>query len=139
MEQPSVYDHYAVDGDHGYPDGVYRVVGRKDGTVVLLRVGDCEGRRVHTGEVIEATTDEVGGFEVCGNPDGRKPLPDRVASLPETAYWTGRAFASGLVSNPAPAAVGVALVAAGYVGDGVMFAALAVAGGVVLAYAGGGR
>lgn len=138
MATPSVYDHLRpVDAD--YPDGVYRVVGTDP--VVLLRVGDANGRRVTTGDVVTVDDGELAGFEPAANPDANRSLAARVASVPRTLYWSVRVFVSELAAHPIPAAVAVALVAVGEfapVSDGVAGGATFL-GALVLAYVGSGR
>jgi hypothetical protein len=75
-DRPAVSDHYrASDGTAGVDNGVYRVVGTADETVTLLRVGDADGRRVHTGEIETVEPDALTAFEPAENPDGnRSPL-----------------------------------------------------------------
>lgn len=139
-----MYDHYRVRGAD-YTDGVYRVVGTDEDSVTLLRVGDPDGRRVNTGELLRVRRDELDGFEAAENPDGNRPFGEMLASVPRTAYWSVWAFAEELTSHPLPAAAALALLATGSFGDGTVplpdaaFVVLAVAGGFGLAYVGSGR
>ncbi|OLZ41641.1 hypothetical protein A6E15_11895 [Natrinema saccharevitans] len=118
MDSLSMRDHVRpTDGD--YPGGIYRVVGTGDDTVTLLRVGDADGRRVNTGEVVTVDEDDLATFEPADNPDENRPLGPTVASGLEMIYWRFRAFGQQLAAHPIPATVAGALVAVGYVGDSV--------------------
>lgn len=144
MIAPSVYDHYRTTDDD-YTDGIYRVVGIGDEDVMLLRVGEKEGRRINTGELITVTREELDGFERAENPDGNRPLSKVIFSVPETAYWSVRAFAGQLTAHPLSAAVALGLVLAGSFGEGVLplpdvvLGALILVGSLGLAYVGSGR
>jgi len=140
----SVYDHVrSVDTD--CPPGIYRVVGVSEGAVILLRVGNEDGRRVHTGELREVDPATAERFEAAPNPDGNKPAGERISGAIEMVYWSVNAFLRQLVANPLPATVALALVALGAVGDqfldlpGIAFTVFAVAGGLGLALVGSGR
>jgi hypothetical protein len=61
-------DHLEPDGAD-YPAGTYRVVGRPDGSVTLLRVTDGDGSRANTGEVVHVPREDLGGFERAADPD----------------------------------------------------------------------
>jgi len=101
--EPSVYDHHRVgDGADGR-SGVYRVVGVDDesGTVTLLRVGDSDGGRV-TGEPVRLPRERFDSLGPAENPDENRGLADSVASFPETAYWSVRAFAVNSPSDRSP-------------------------------------
>lgn len=50
-------DIYTVK-DSEHEPGVYRVVGTKD-EIVLIKIGDLEGNRVHTGHIVKMTTGKV--------------------------------------------------------------------------------
>jgi hypothetical protein len=83
-----VGEHYRPTGDH--PAGVYRVVGAGD-PVVLLRVADGDGRRVHEGaleRVPAAGLDRA--FERAADPDAgfspARAARDAVSGL----YWSVR-------------------------------------------------
>lgn len=87
----NVGDHYRpVNGDHA--PGIYRVVGATDG-VTLLRVGDADGRRIHTGErrrVDDAALEAE--FEAAANPDAG-PAPVRaLQDAVQGVYWSVRRF-----------------------------------------------
>jgi hypothetical protein len=144
MTAPSVYDHYrTTDGD--YEDGIYRVVGTGNEKITLLRVGDADGRRVNTGELIAVSRNELDGFEKAENPDGNRSLSEKFLSVPETAYWSIRVFAGELVAHPLPASVALGLVLIGSLGDGIVpipdigLGALIFVGSLGLAYVGSGR
>lgn len=144
MESVSVSDHLSAD-DADYPDGIYRVVGTADGAVTALRVGDADGRRIHTGEVVTIEADDLEGFVAAENPDRSRSVAAKVSALPSTAYWSARAFASQLRVRPGPSAVAVALFVAGTVGAPVVPApkpvldAMVLIGGLGLAAIGSGR
>lgn len=144
VTSPASYDHLrAADADH--PEGVYRVVGTGGDRVTLLRVGDADGRRIHTGETVTVERAAFDGFEPAPNPDGNRPLGRALVSGLETAYWSVRAFGQQLRAHPVAAAVAGLLVVAGGLGESylplpeVAFGALLLAGGLLLAYVGGGR
>ncbi|MFC6989206.1 hypothetical protein ACFQJD_11705 [Haloplanus sp. GCM10025708] len=113
--------------------------------MTLLRVGDADGRRVHTGDVVRVSAGEFDSFDPAGNPDGNRPLRAAIASVPETAYWSFRAFGRELRSHPRPTVVAGALVAVGFVGESRLPVPDVVLGGAILvgclalAYVGGGR
>jgi hypothetical protein len=124
-------------GDHHRPTdaderaGVYRVVGADGDGVTLLRVGDDDGRRVHTGELTRVRS--LDGFAPADAPSG--------GATTNLTYWTARAFAAELAARPAASAVALALVAAGAVADlpGPLGAVALVAGSLGAAYVGSGR
>jgi hypothetical protein len=115
MTVPSIGDHVRPAGD--YPAGIYRVVGTSDRGVALLRVGDADGRRVTTGELLTVDRDEFDGFEPAENPDGNRPFGDAVASKLEMGYWSLRAFGQQLAGRPLPAAIAGLLVVVGVVSE----------------------
>ena len=88
---PEVNDHYRPTGEDHAP-GVYRVVGAT-ARVVLLRVADAEGRRVHTGEVATVPAETLDQeFEPAGNPDaGFSPVGALRNGL-QGLYWQVRRF-----------------------------------------------
>lgn len=144
MRSPTVYDHVRpTTSDH--PAGVYRVVGTSGETVTMLRVGDAEGRRVSTGELVTVAEGELDGFEQAANPDGNRPLGTTLERQVEMVYWSLRAFGQQLVAHPVPAAIGVASIVVGRFGaqflqlPAVVFGGLLVAGSLWLAYVGSGR
>lgn len=87
----TVGEHYRPTTDEHEP-GVYRVVGAGE-AVALLRVGDRNGRRVHTGRVVhvdQSTLDE--GFEAAADPDaGISPLAAARNTL-SGLYWSLRSL-----------------------------------------------
>jgi hypothetical protein len=81
--------HYRpLDADHD--PGVYRVVGATDG-VALLRVGDADGRRVHTGAVrhVEASTLHA-AFEPATDPDAGLSPAGTLRNAAQGLYWSLR-------------------------------------------------
>lgn len=144
MPSSTVYDHLRPT-DSEVPKGVYRVVGTDDETVTLLRVGDADARRVNTGEVVTVARADLDGFERAANPDGNRSLGARLVGIPSHLYWSLRAFVRQLARNPLPAALALALVVAGMVGDSFVdapneaFGALIVVGALAVAFVGGGR
>ncbi|MEZ3144325.1 hypothetical protein [Halobaculum sp. MBLA0143] len=132
---PAVGDHFAVTektsgndaSDTTHTPGVYRVVGHGDGSVTLLRVGDADGRRVHTGEVVAVAS--LAGFEPATAPTGGGGAGERLRD----GVWELRAFGSQLRRHPVAAVLAAAPLAVG-ITDAVTGA---VAGGLILAGAGG--
>jgi hypothetical protein len=126
-------------------DGVYRVVGTDEDAVTLLRVGDAEGRRVHTGEVVTVPRAHLTGFEPVATPDESVPARAAVASTVRMAGWSVRAFLAQVRSHPGPAGVALALVTVGWYGGrfpGIPDAVAGVAillGSLGVAYVGSGR
>lgn len=93
----AIGEHYRPARDGGGPEqpappGVYRVVGTGD-PVALLRVGDADGRRVTTGEVVRV--DHVAldaSFERADDPDaGIHPIRG-LANAASGFYWQFRRF-----------------------------------------------
>lgn len=81
--------HYRpTEADHD--PGVYRVVGATDG-VTLLRVGDADGRRIHTGELrrVDAAALES-GFEAARNPDAGLSPAGTLRDAAQGVYWSVR-------------------------------------------------
>ena len=144
MPTPAVYDHLRP-SETDVPDGIYRVVGVTEETVTLLQVGDADGRRVHTGELIGVTPDDLDGFTSAKNPDGNRPLGDLVRSNVEMVYWSIRVFLVQLTTHPVPAAVAILVLLAGTLGEGVFTlpdrirGVLILVGSLGLAYVGSGR
>jgi len=144
MATPSVYDHFRVT-DLDRPDGVYRVVGIDDDTVTVLRVADADGRRVNSGEIVTVRSDELAECPEADNPDGNRPLGEKVTSNLLMTYWSLRAFAQQLAVHPIPSVLAIALVAIGVVGEefiqvpSVAQSALILVGSLGLAYIGSGR
>jgi hypothetical protein len=144
MSLPDLNEHVeAVDA--GIPDGVYRVVGRDDGRVTLLRVGDADARRVHAGRVVTVGAEAFDALAPAPNPDGNRSVGDALASTVETGYRSVRTLASQLVSNPLPAGVAVGLVLCGAFGERFVplpdaaFGGFVIVGSLALAYVGSGR
>lgn len=132
----SVSDHLRTDGTNG-PPGTYRVVGTDGRRVTLLRVGDGEGRRVHTGEVVRVTRDDLDGFVPVEAPTAERSPTDPVSIV----YWSLRAFLAELAARPLASVVALGLVVAGSVGpvssplaNGLLFG-----GAGLLWYVGSGR
>ncbi|WP_254763716.1 hypothetical protein [Natrinema marinum] len=144
MASLSLHDHVRPTTDD-YPVGIYRVVGSGDETVTLLRVGEADGRRVATGEIVIVPDDDLEAFEPAENPDGNRPLGATVVSTVEMGYWSFRAFGKQLAARPFPAVVAVALVLIGVAGEGILpvpelvLTASVIAGGLSLALVGSGR
>ncbi|MDS0474451.1 hypothetical protein [Natrinema sp. 1APR25-10V2] len=144
MASLSLRDHVRpTTGD--YPDGIYRVVGTGDESTTLLRVGDADGRRVATGEIVTLADDDLEAFEPADDPDGNRPLGATVVSTVKTGYWSLRAFGQQLAARPLPAAVAAALVLVGFAGEGalpvpeVVLTVSVLAGSLGLAFVGSGR
>jgi hypothetical protein len=125
-EEPAVGDHLTPTTDT-HSAGVYRVVGHGDGAVTLLRVGNADGHRVHTGEIVSvpATTD---GFEQTTAPR-RPPLTAVLTGPFRAAAWSLRAFLVSLRRRPRRTALAAVPLAAGVAVDGV--APASVVGGLV--------
>lgn len=144
MERVSVSDLLAVDGAD-VPDGSYRVVGTDDDTITALRIGDADGRRVHTGEVVTIDRDQLDGFAPAEPPDGSRSLVASVAAVLGRVYWSVRALASQLRERPLPGAVAVALFVVGAIGGPVLpvselvLDGMVLVGGLGLAAIGSGR
>lgn len=118
---PAVYDHVRPsDSDAALSPGVYRVVGAGERTVALLRVGDAEGYRVNTGEVVRVDRDALAAFEPADNPDGARPLGEKARRFAESVVWNLRAFVAGLLAYPALTVVALALVVVGHQGHRVL-------------------
>ncbi|MEA5389205.1 hypothetical protein VB779_20780 [Haloarculaceae archaeon H-GB11] len=141
---PERYDHLRPTTD-AYPDDIYRVVGTTESSVTLLRVGDEDGRRVHTGELVSVSHAALDGFKRAPNPDGNRSLAAFVASVATTAYWSLRVFVRELAAHPLASAVVVAFVLFGTFGDRLVSlpdtasGVLVVLGSLGLAYVGSGR
>ena len=63
---------------------VCRVVGTDADTVALLRVGDADGQRVNTGDVVTVDRERLDGFTRAGNPAGNRSVADTVAGALQT-------------------------------------------------------
>ena len=144
MTNPDLYEHFKP-MDVDVSDGVYRVVGRDEEAVTLLRVADADERRTHTGEVVTVPIDEFTGFTPAENPDGNRPVGEILTSNLERGYWSIRVFIQQLASNPLPTLGAIALVLAGVFGDrifslpDVVFGGMILPGSLGLAYVGSGR
>lgn len=144
MSSPDVYDHFEA-RDAEIPDGIYRVVGRDEDGVTLLQVGDIDGRRVHTGEVVIVSIEMFDDLSPARNPDGNRSLGDILTSKFERWYWSVRVFVQQLVRNPLPTSLAVLLVLGGVFGDqfvslsDVVFGGFILIGSLGLAYIGSGR
>ena len=144
MTTPSVYDHYSST-DTDSSDGIYRVVGTSEDGVTLLRVGNANGQRINTGEIITVRGDDLDRFDPAENPDGNRPLGDAVKSMTGMVYWSLRVFVQQLAAHPLMTLLAVAVLAVGNFGDGIVpvpdsaFGILIVVGSLGLAYIGSGR
>jgi hypothetical protein len=129
-------DHLRVDGSTHKP-GIYRVVGVDERRVTLLRVGDDDGTRVSTGEVVRVEREALSAFAPA-----EPPSAGRTATAPISfAYWSLRAFLAELAARPWAGAIALALVVAGSVGpvSSPLASGLVFAGIFLLAYVGSGR
>ena len=141
---PDRYDHLRP-SDAADFDGVYRVVGTTDERVVLLCVGDADGRRVHTGNLRVVARDELDGFERASNPDGNRPLGSAAASGVSTVHWSLRSFGRRLAARPEQTTLAAAVVLVGLFGGrvgllpDVVAGVLTVAGSLALASVWSGR
>jgi hypothetical protein len=145
MDQVSVYDHFQVSsGD--YPNGTYRVVGVGEETITLLKIGDEDDRRVHTGKIIIIRSDEVEELDQVEGPELSKRTSAAVKSVLETGYWSSRVFARELAKHPTPTVIAAVFVLLGYFDVGILpsFSStvsglLIIIGSLGLAYIGSGR
>lgn len=125
-------------------DGIYRVVGTDESTVTLLRVGDAEGTRVHTGEIRRVERARLDGFETAAEPAGQGVLA-ALADVPELLYFEFVAFGGTLTDRPVLAAIALGCLVAGLLGDQVVGVprvaevGLILAGSLGLAAIGSGR
>lgn len=119
MGAVSVYDHLRLT-DTDYRDGIYRVVGRTEDTVTMLRVGTKTGRRVNTGKLVTVPTTELDQFEPASNPDGNRPLREQIPLTVAWGYWSIRVFGQQVANHPVPTTVALALIAFGLWGDFVV-------------------
>ena len=94
--------HVRVDGTT-YSDGIYRVVGASEERITLLKVGTVDGRRVHTGLVVDLRPDQVAQLPDAPNPDGNRPVHERLTRLTESVYWGTRTFVRTVFAHPLPA------------------------------------
>lgn len=141
---PAIYDHLQPTSEE-YRDGIYRVVGTDEDTVTLLRVGDADGRRRNTGELVTVDRDAIDSFESAENPDGNQPVGAVLRSVGASTYWSVRTFAMNLVANPLPSLVALLVLLAGALGpdyldmSGPVETGLIVVGALALTYIGSGR
>lgn len=144
MSSPSVFNHVQLT-EKDCPDGIYRVVGTPKGVVTLLRVGDSDGQRMHTGELVKISEDEFDEIPTAENPDGNRPLRALIASHFEMIHWSVRVFCQQLATHPIPATVAVTLIGFGAQGDllvpipDMIQGGLILVGSLGLAYIGSGR
>ena len=136
----AVGDHLAPTTDTHEP-GVYRVVGHGDGTVTLLRVGDADGRRVHTGEIHTAP---AGGDEFEQTTAPRPPsLATSLTEPVRDVIWERRAFLATLRRRPARTALAALPLVIAVAVDGRLSGAvvggLVIVGSLALAAVGSGR
>lgn len=96
-----------------YPAGVYRVVGTAEGSVTLLQVGDADGRRINTGELVTVERDSLDGFEPAENPDGNRTPAGWIRANLSRSYWAFRSYVSELLAHPIPSALAIAVLVAG--------------------------
>ncbi|WP_436925792.1 hypothetical protein [Halosimplex amylolyticum] len=116
----AVYDHVRPEDDESVERAVYRVVGTADESATLLRVGDADGRRVNTGELVTVDRDALDGFERADNPDGNRPAGETVAGFLRDFRWQIRMFAAGLRARPVASLAAIALVVVGHQGHRVL-------------------
>lgn len=89
-ETPATVGEHYRPTEGGVEAGVYRVVGA-DGEVALLRVGDENGRRVTTGEVVHVSQSALDAeFDAASDPDsGASPLAGLRNAL-SGLFWSVR-------------------------------------------------
>ncbi|WP_267639545.1 hypothetical protein [Haloarchaeobius amylolyticus] len=81
-------EHYRPPPDSDHPAGVYRVVGRADDRVTLLRVGDAAENRAVTGEVVHVSHEALARFESVREP--RTGLAGFVRNVGQGLVWSVR-------------------------------------------------
>ncbi len=116
MNDPALGDHVATE----HPDhrsGVYRVVGVGDRQVTLLLVGDEEGKRIHTGDVVSVALSEFDGFESVEPPTRRQSLRESIRAGRAIGYWSLRANTRQLRARPAQTALVALLLGGGLLSD----------------------
>ena len=144
MASSSVYDHLQPTTPD-YRDGIYRVVGITEDTTTMLRIGTETGRRVNTGELIHVPVADLDQFTSAPNPDGNRPLREKISLTTAWGYWSIRVFGEQVVNHPVPTMVALALVAVGvWGGFGIELPELAqdlvtIIGILALSYIGSGR
>jgi hypothetical protein len=112
-----VYDHVRATDDADVAPGVYRVVGTPDDALTLLRVGDADGQRQHTGDVVSVPRSQWSTLEPAENPDGNRSVSAAVRSQLQGLFWTVRLLGRTVVERPLPAIPALALVVVGLFGD----------------------
>jgi hypothetical protein len=145
MTTPAVAEFLRPTSTADHPAGVYRVVGTREQSVTLLRVGDSDGTRIVTGEVVTVDRDDLAGFEPADEPERDRSVAESVVAAVEHVYWSLRAFGQQLARHPLASTVTLAVVAVAFVGESVLpfpnavFSGLAIVGGLGLALLGSGR
>ncbi len=86
----SVGDFLEADADAPLRAGVYRVVGTPEGALVCLRVGDENGRREATGEVVRVAVADASALEPASEP--RSAAVDALANVLQGPYWVLRSL-----------------------------------------------
>ncbi|QLG47400.1 hypothetical protein [Natrinema halophilum] len=119
MTSPAIRDHLRPT-DADCQDGIYRVVGTSQRAVTLLRVGDADGRRINTGDLVTIGMDDLDGFEPAENPDGNRPLGTALAVNLKMIYWSVRVFAHQLAAHPLSSTAAGILLLAGYGGEEIV-------------------
>lgn len=144
MATPSLQDHFSPSGSEP-TEGIYRVVGTNDQGATLLKVGNAEGQRVSTGEIMTVSYDDLDEFEPAENPDGNRPLGDAVRSNAEMIYWSLRVFVQQLVAHQLLTLLAIVVIMVGSFGKEIvslpdgLFSVLVLLGSLGLAYIGSGR
>lgn len=83
----AIGEHYRSSGQV-VPAGIYRVVGIP-GDVTVLRVGDPDGRRRHTGEIVSVPPKRIGReFEPADEPGAGFAVVDGVRGAVANLYWS---------------------------------------------------
>jgi len=112
----SVGDHLATDHPE-YRSGVYRVVGTDNQQLTLLLVGDSNGSRIYTGEVITVGESALGSFEPAEQPLSDRSVTGTVLSGLSIGYWSLRANARQLRVRPTRTATVAVLLGGGLLLD----------------------
>jgi hypothetical protein len=116
VRDPAGYDHLQAAEDAHIDPGIYRVVGVHEDRVVLLHVGDTDGRRVNTGRVT-AVDRPLDAFAPADNPDGNRSAGATVRGALDGLAWQLRTFFANLAVRPLATLAALALVIAGHQGD----------------------
>ncbi|RNJ26602.1 hypothetical protein [Halosegnis longus] len=144
VTEPTVGDHLATD-HRDYRSGVYRVVGVGDRQVTLLVVGDEEGKRLHTGEVVSVPRSALDDFAAVEPPTRRQSLRESIQAGRSIGYWSLRSNARQLRARPTQTAVVALLLGGGLLLDVLnlapetVTAALVVAGSLLFVFVATGR